>query len=266
MKRALDRYVIRGPRQNVNFLRDVLENKRFVSGKLSTNFIPEEYADGFHGHVYTDAEIHDLLAIVTAMHYVRLYRKFQVTGKLPSAEEFPEPGPLFLTLPDGRSFETEVEEIDEEYALIRIGDDMQVEFGYSWDLHEPIFEAAFGEEGRSVSVQPLGEIANGYRLQHVGSEIDVQVWSAEANKLRVHLPVKQKKDLSKVLVSPMPGTVVSVDVQVGDKVFGGQTLMVLEAMKMQNVLHCPKDTVIKAIRIKQGQEVQVDEVLIEFEE
>lgn len=268
MKRALDRYVIRGPRHNVNFLRDVLENERFISGKLTTKFIEEEYADGFHGHVYTASETEDLAAITSCMHYLRLYRKFQVMGKLPSAEEFSDPGAIFISLPDGQTIETEVLEIDENYAMVRVGGEengVEVEFGFDWDLHEPVFEASFGEEGRSVAVQHIGMAANGYVLQHIGTEVTVQVWDADSNALRLHIPPKEKKDLSKVVISPMPGTVISLDCQVGDKVFGGQALLVLEAMKMQNVLRSPKDTVIKAIHIKPGQEVKVDDVLIEFE-
>lgn len=262
MKRALDRYVIRGPRHNVNFLRDVLENKRFNSGNLSTKFIPEEYPNGFKGHQYTDAELQDLIASVAVMHFRKAERKWDIDGKLETAL----PSPLdhwFLSIPGGKTYEVQVLGIEEDNAVVSI-DGKEVSFAYIWDLHEPLFEAHFGD--RVVVTQPLGAVPNGYRMQHVGSEIDVQVWDDRANQLRKFIPPKQKKDMSKMIVSPMPGTVVSVDVNVGDKVFAGQGLAILEAMKMQNVLRAPKDTVIKAIHVKKGNEVAVDQVLIEFTE
>jgi acetyl/propionyl-CoA carboxylase alpha subunit len=75
MKQSLDRYVIRGPRHNINFLRDVLENERFNRGTITTKFIPEEYSDGFKGHTYTEAELEDLLAIAAIIHYRKTDRK-----------------------------------------------------------------------------------------------------------------------------------------------------------------------------------------------
>lgn len=265
MRRALDRYVIRGPGNNINFLRDVLENERFKKGDLSTKFIEEEYADGFHGHVYTEAELEDLVCIVSAMHFGKSLNKFEVEGKLPSAE-FPNDGLAFISLPNGETVETQILDFDEGYCALKIGGEngKEVEFGFDWELHDPLFEATF-EDGRNVVIQPRGEIANGYSLQHLGSEVQVQVWDSATNDLRKYMPVKEAKDLSKMIVSPMPGTVVSVDVKVGDKVFDGQELLVLEAMKMQNVLRAPKETTVKAVHIKQGNEVAVDEILIEFE-
>ena len=268
MKRSLDRYVIRGPRHNVNFLRDVLENKRFNSGKITTKFIGEEYPTGFHGHKYTEAELDDLLAMVALMHYRRQDRKWDIDGRLPNAEQ-PDIRRAFLTLPelDGRTVETEIIETDEDGAAVQLGgpEGRVLSFACSWELHEPVCEAEF-EDGHVVAVQPLGTVANGYKLQHIGSEIIVQAWDESSNVLRKHLPVKQKKDMSKVVVSPMPGTVVSVDVAVGDKVFSGQALLVLEAMKMQNVLRAPKDAIIKSISVQKGKEVAVDQVLIEFQD
>jgi propionyl-CoA carboxylase alpha chain len=266
MKQSLDRYVIRGPRNNVNFLRDVLENDRFNKGTITTKFIPEEYPNGFSGHKYTEAELEDLLAVVAVMHYRKTDRKWDVDGKLPNAAQ-PDLTRNFLSLPGGRTVETELLEVDEEVAAVRLGGEngKVVEFGYTWELHEPVFEARFDNEQRAVAVQPLGPVPNGYRLQHVGSEIEVRVWDELSNQLRQHMLVKVARDLSKVLMSPMPGTVVSVDVKVGDKVFDGQALLVLEAMKMQNVLRAPKDAVIKSITVKKGQEVAVDQLLIEFE-
>jgi propionyl-CoA carboxylase alpha chain len=219
---------------------------------------------GFHGHNYTDAEINDLLAIVAVIHFRRGDRKWDIEGRLANAEQ-PDLARAFLSLPGGKTVETEILELSEEGAAVRLGgaEGREVAFRCNWDLHEPVFEAEF-EDGRVVAVQPLGQVPNGYKLQHIGSEIVVQAWDELSNSLRQHMPVKKNQDMSKVLVSPMPGTVVSLDVAVGDRVFSGQALLVLEAMKMQNVLRAPKDAVIKTITVKKGQEVAVEQLLIEF--
>merc|ERR1712000_354612 len=95
----------------------------------------------------------------------------------------------------GETIETEVMEIDEDYALVRIGGEngTELEFGYDWDLHEPVFEASFGEEARSVAVQHLKHVANGYRLQHIGSEIEIQVWNEAENAVRSHIRPSKRR-------------------------------------------------------------------------
>lgn len=184
-------------------------------------------------------------------------------GKLETAQQVPLEK-VFLSLPgEEGTHEVHYTFVTEDEAEL-IVDGQEVSMSYDWDLHEPLFEAFFGED-RNVSLQQMSRITSGYRVSHVGSEVDVQVWSEKTNELRKHIPPKVVKDLSKFMISPMPGTVISVDVKVGDKVFGGQGVAVLEAMKMQNVLRAAKDTVVKSISVKQGDEVAVDQVLIEFE-
>lgn len=262
MKRALDRYVIRGLRHNVNFLRDVLENKKFNSGKYSTQFIPEEFPKGYHGHVYTEAELRDLISTVAVIFRRRYERNWEISDQLESAAQ-PNLAVAFFSLPDGRTFRVDYEHVDEFEASLRIDGGEAVQFQYSWDFHLPLFEASF--DGRVVAVQPLSQITNGIKMIHIGSAVDVLCWTEETNALRRHFRPKAKVDTSSWVASPMPGTVVKVDCKVGDKVFAGQALLVLEAMKMQNVLRAPRDGVIKKLNVRQGSEVAVDEVLVSFE-
>lgn len=110
MKRALDRYVIRGPRHNVNFLRDVLENERFNAGRLTTKFIAEEYPKGFHGHRYTQAELDDVLAVAAVMIFRRELRAWEIEGQQATASIPEDLGRVWLSLPslDNQTVETEV--------------------------------------------------------------------------------------------------------------------------------------------------------------
>jgi propionyl-CoA carboxylase alpha chain len=269
----------------------VLENKRFNEGNLTTKFIPEEYPNGFHGHRYTEAELDDVLAIAALMIFRREQRAWEIEGQQATAEIPDDLGHMFLSLPsqEGRTVEAEVWskkkkkvylwfektvgccqvlEADEEGGVVRLGgaEGRELVLSCAWQLHEAVCEARFADDGRVVAVQPLGRAPNGLRLQHVGSELLVQSWSAAANQLRAHLPPPRVRDLGAALLSPMPGTVVSVDCVAGARVFAGQALLVLEAMKMQNVLRAPRDCIVKSVAVKKGQEVAVDQLLVEFQD
>jgi len=118
---------------------------------------------------------------------------------------------------------------------------------------------------RDVVVQCIESKPLHYVLQYVGSEYQVKVESPLQHKLSEHMPVEQKHHDAKVLRSPMPGSVLSVNVKLGDKVLAGQEVAVVEAMKMQNVLRAHRDGVVKAVLAGAGRDVAVDEVIVEFQ-
>lgn len=145
-----------------------------------------------------------------------------------------------------------------------------------WSPEHPILFAnlvegpvdAMRKEWRSsamVRVQHIARLADGFKLQYQGATLDVKVRSMRAQALSQHMLAKAKRDLSKVVVSPMPGTLVSVAVKAGDEVEAGQEVAVVEAMKMQNVLRAPRKGVIKVVPRKAGDTLAVDQVILEFE-
>ena len=138
-----------------------------------------------------------------------------------------------------------------------------VEVASNYQHGDDVMEAEV--DGVSVISQKMGETQTGLNVQYKGFQTEVGLYSPAEFALRPYMPVVVKPDYSKMTLSPMPGVVVSVNVEVGDDVPPGAELAVVEAMKMQNILRAGDGGVVKAIRVKKGQNVAVDEILIEFE-
>ena len=104
-----------------------------------------------------------------------------------------------------------------------------------------------------------------YNFYYRGSNVQLTVYDETQYKLRKFMPIIKPRDLSKILISPMPGAIISVNVKPGDTIVDGQELLVIEAMKMQNVIRAEKEAKVKNVKVKKGQSVAVDEVLVEFQ-
>jgi len=131
-----------------------------------------------------------------------------------------------------------------------------------WQLGEPLYHAQIN--GRIVCLQ-VERSGVAYRLTHSGLSIDVRVLKSKAAQLYALMPIKVAPDMSKIVASPMPGLLMSLAVKEGQKVKGGDTLAVIEAMKMENVLHAEQDGVVAAVKAVPGDNLAVDQVIIEFE-
>jgi propionyl-CoA carboxylase alpha chain len=131
-----------------------------------------------------------------------------------------------------------------------------------WQPGQPLWRGTVN--GAAVSVQ-IARLADGYRLSHGGAVLDVAVRRQMIAELARHMPKKVPPDLSKFLLSPMPGLVVSIDVAAGEPIKNGQSLAVVEAMKMENILRAERDGVIAKISARAGDRLAVDQVILEFE-
>jgi len=265
---ALDNYVIMGVGHNIPFLRDVARNNRFREGRLTTNYIPEEYPKGFE-RVHLKPEEKVRLAAVAAEIHLRRAEKVATTNPSYGMEEDAEfeadfhklavviGGKVYHVTIDSNEIATKVlPEGETEPISVEIQD-------FDWVVDSPLVKARIGES--QVPVQYHARLPQGFRLQMCGSINDVFVRTEREQELAAYMLEKPKIDTSKWLQSPMPGTLVSVSVKPGDTVFPGQDLCVVEAMKMQNNLQAPKKGVVKAVLVKTGQSLAVDENIIEFE-
>ncbi len=259
---AMDEYVIRGVTHNVGFGRSILRNNDFRSGNYSTAFIPTFYPKGFFGDPLS-FEDHSHLAISayflknkenqhavlkgqdlpeeSKTVYVSLHdisdTNYQITRL--SDKEFE-----VKTLPSGESTKVNVDNFNVEYdALIR-----------------------FGVNGQKKLLQFLDITDNlNFRFYIKGNTITAQVYDEKQYALKHLMAPPKKIDFAKSVISPMPGAIVSVNVEVGQVVADGQELLTIEAMKMQNMIKAQADGKIKKINVKPGQSVAVDQLLIEFE-
>ncbi len=257
MRGALDRYYVRGISTNVVFLAALMAHPRFAAGNLTTNFIAEEYPDGFGAG---DVRLDDtalFVAIAAAMHRRYLERGAAITGQMPGYERAV---PLdWVVLIDGKHHPCHVGPAEGGQDVEYAGHTYAVRS--SWQFGQPLFEGLVNGESKCIQVERRGLV---YQLFQGGVEVDVMVMSPREAELHALMPVKEPPDLSAFLLSPMPGLLVSVAVAAGDEVKAGQDLAVIEAMKMENVLRAEQDAVVKAILAEPGASLAVDEPIIEF--
>uniref|UniRef100_UPI00358E30B4 propionyl-CoA carboxylase alpha chain, mitochondrial n=1 Tax=Myxine glutinosa TaxID=7769 RepID=UPI00358E30B4 len=262
MLQALDSYVIRGVTHNVSLLREVIASKRFASGQLSTAFLAEEYPDGFKGHLLTDDESEELVAVAAALEvsYVRRARTIKSQGR--SLQMSFEPIELWVHLGD-RKYEVKVTVKDEKTHVVAI-EDHEVEVIGQIDLSSPLLSLEVAHNERLL--QPLRHDATGHvTLQFLGTAYELRVLSPSVARLLPLMPEPSIADLSRQLLSPMPGTVISIAVAVGDHVVSGQEICVIEAMKMQNSLVSARGGKVKTVNIKPGSTVGEGDLLVEIE-
>ena len=263
MADALDQFHIDGIRHNIAFLQAVMMHPRFRSGRLSTNFIAEEFKGGFDGADLTP-ELKDRMASVAVfMHLREEERRRRISGQLNGASAIPKEWTVGINKEDVLSVRTMTEGRD--VVAVRLGEgkfSRMVEVESTWKPGEPIFLGEVAGEPLAMQVSRKSDF---YRLMHRGATAAISVRRPRVATLAGHMIEKPPADTSKQLLCPMPGLVISIAVQQGQDVKAGEVLAVVEAMKMENVLRAERDGVVKRIAAKPGDSLPVDAVILEFE-
>ena len=263
MAAALDRFRISGVRNNIAFLSAVMASPRWVSGDLSTGFIAEVFPGGFKGTAL-DVALHDrLVTAAVVLDCIERCREHQISGRMRER-------------PAQLSRNREVRLGEEWHAVEILDEDGGAEFRLrhkglltgersvrtSRLPGEPVFEASIDGEMVVLGVRRLGV---GYRLEYRGAAATALVLNQRSAELAKLMPKKAKADTAGKLVCPMPGLVISIAVGEGQDVKAGETLAVVEAMKMQNILRAERDGKIKRLWARPGDSLAVDAVILEFD-
>jgi propionyl-CoA carboxylase alpha chain len=261
---ALDAFYVDGIQHNIPFLSAVMQNARWRSGKLSTGFIKEEYPDGFKPLVAEGDDLEVISGIAAAVDHMNNSRRRAITHQMSGS-------PVRFA----------------KHRVVRVGDRLQhlevsggagnplyvtflaadgkrgktVEIVSPWASGEPVWRGTIGDKRVAVQVRP---VLNGFRLAYRGVQADVHVFTKREAELAALMPEKVPADMSKYLLCPMPGLVKSIVVGVGAEVKAGDTLAVVEAMKMENILRAERDGTVKKVNAKSGDSLAVDAVILEF--
>lgn len=258
MRSALDRFLIRGVTSNICFLSSLMVHPRFVSGNMSTNMIGEEYPDGFHPADIPHEDPTIFVSIAASMLRGYRDRAAQIDGQLTGHERRVRDDWVVLMN-------------DEQHPVTVVaaqgGHDVQYKgktyaVRSQWEFGQPLFTGTINGDEIFVQVEREDQT---YRLFHNGSQADVKVVTSKAAEYLKYMPVKVPPDMSKFLLSPMPGLLVSLAVEEGRAVNAGEELAVLEAMKMENTLLAERDCVISKINFEIGASLAVDDKIMEFE-
>ncbi|MCZ7642319.1 MAG: acetyl/propionyl/methylcrotonyl-CoA carboxylase subunit alpha [Pseudorhodoplanes sp.] len=260
---ALDAFAIRGIRHNIPFLSALMAHPRWRAGKLSTGFIAEEYPDGFHGQMVEGEGAHVLAAVAAAIDHVQGERRRRISGQMDGREVTRERQRAVML--GERAYSLDVARSNGAIAVrFADGDGKK---GHThllqshWKPGDPVWTGTV--DGKTVHMQ-VGPFANGFELSWRGVQVKAYVYTeSEAGYARL-MPVKKAADTGKRLLCPMPGLVVSIAVKEGQEVKAGETLAVVEAMKMENVLRAERDATVKSIKAKPGDSLAVDAVIMEF--
>ena len=257
MENALDRFEIEGIGHNLPFLSAVMSHTRFKSGNITTAFIDEEYPDGFEG-VNPSDDILDVLS-VTALIITRM--KMQRISARDSTFDNPVPREDNLVTRIARkNTNMTISDVKDGYKISF--EKKSFEASIKYELGGTLAELSINGNQHAVKVTP---VIGGYLLRLRGVEQVVKVMNSRIAELSDLMPEKLPTDTSKFLLCPMPGLIVSIMVSEGDIIEEGQSLAMVEAMKMENVLRAEKPGKVSKISVAEGDSLAVDEIIMEFE-
>jgi propionyl-CoA carboxylase alpha chain len=258
--RALDAFAIDGIRHNIPFLSTLMSQQRWRSGNLSTGYIAEEFPEGFTAPKPEGAIATRLAAVAASIDHLMNTRKRSISGQLPRRTSVTfEQERVVLLGKDSHALTITGE--PGEIAITFKGAAKPVGVRSDWRPGLPVWSGTVGGEFIAVQVRA---ILNGVRLSHGGAETDARVYTRREAELAALMLEKKVADTSKVLLCPMPGLVKVIAVTEGQEVKAGDTLAIVEAMKMENVLRAEKDVTVKALKARPGDSLAVDSVIMEF--
>jgi propionyl-CoA carboxylase alpha chain len=262
MSDALDAFVVDGIAHNIPFLSALMRHPRWREGRLSTGFIAEEYPDGFFPTVPSEEETGVLAAVALSVELLRKDRLDRLAGRL---------------APHSGAFKPDWEvRVDDAWVRISVIEgmissplemDVSIEGGRAvtvvsaWRPGEAVWTGTVGNRHVVAQLRP---VTNGIRIAWQGMSVTARAMLPRTAELARLMPKKLPPDTSKLLLCPMPGLVVTINVAEGQEVKAGETLAVVEAMKMENVLRAERDLTVSKINAKPGDSLAVDAVIMEF--
>ncbi|MCE2775373.1 MAG: acetyl/propionyl/methylcrotonyl-CoA carboxylase subunit alpha [Burkholderiaceae bacterium] len=270
MREALNGFVIRGISSNIPFQAALLAHPQFVSGQFNTGFIAEHYSKGFRAEDVPHDDPDFLLALAAFVRRKSRERAAGMSGQLPGYDVKVATETVVVELGAEGQHRYVPVHVDEStsrpgVAVVKVNGNT-----YALESHSRLNDICIRG---TVNGQPfIAQVERGtfknplaLQVQHNGTRIEALVMSPRLAELHRLMPYKAPPDLSRFVLSPMPGLLAEVSVQVGQKVQAGERVAVIEAMKMENALFAAQDGVVKKVLASKGESLAVDQVIVEFE-
>ena len=270
MREALNGFVIRGISSNIPFQAALLAHPKFVAGDFNTGFIAENYAHGFRAEDVPHDDPDFLVALAAFVRRKSRERAANLSGQLPGYDVQIGHDYSVVVLGakgDNRYIGVHVDEFRGQSgkAIIKVGENHYIIESHS-RLNDVRITGTVNGKPFTAQVErgtPKNPLA--LQVQHNGTRIEALVVSPRMAELHQMMPFKTPPDMSRFVLSPMPGLLVNVAVTPGQKVQAGERVAVIEAMKMENILFAAHDGVVKKVMASQGESLTVDQVIVEFE-
>jgi propionyl-CoA carboxylase alpha chain len=258
MRIALDRFEVEGIGHNLPFLSAVMDHEKFVSGNITTAFIAEEFSEGFNGVDLNNDKIKHLAACAAAMNRVAEIRRTKVSGRMDNHER--RVGDDWVVQIDGKVFPVSVS-ADTAGANVMFEDGKSIRVCGDWQPGKKIANMSANDNKLVIKI---GKLTGGFRMRTRGADLRVLVRTPRQAELSKYMREKVPPDTSKLLLCPMPGLIVKIDVELGQEVQEGQPLCTVEAMKMENILRAERTGIVAKINSNVGDSLAVDDVILEF--
>ncbi|MCB1961850.1 MAG: acetyl-CoA carboxylase biotin carboxylase subunit [Rhodocyclaceae bacterium] len=258
MRDALNAFVIRGISSNIPFQAALLQHPRFCSGNFNTGFMVEEYPDGFDASMVPHDDPGLLAAVATFVRMRYVQRAVQISGQMPGHGRKIKWD--MVVLMSGQTYPVSV--IDTATGMTIVQGEKRYEIASDWSFRDLLFSGTVNGQPVCMQIERRGMK---YHISHFGLQAEAMVMTQRSADLLSLMPEKLPPDLSKFLLSPMPGLLREVAVLPGQNVKAGEKLAVIEAMKMENVLKAEQECVVKKVVANPGTSLTVDEIIIEFE-
>ena len=258
MRNALDAFEVEGIAHNIPFLSAVMDHPKFCAGTITTAFIEEEYPDGFEGVALPTVTLKIVAACAAAMYRLGEIRRTRVSGRIDNHERRVRDD--WVVSVQGHDFTVDIaadpngSTVHFETGSHRIASD--------WTPGKSL--ALMNVDGTDIALK-VEKCTSGFRIRFRGADMKVTVRSPRQAELAKLMIEKTPPDTSKLLLCPMPGLIVKVEVAIGDEVQEGQSLCTVEAMKMENILRAERKSVVSKIHVAPGDSLAVDAIIMEFE-
>lgn len=258
MRNALDAFEVEGIAHNIPFLSAVMDHPKFCAGTITTAFIEEEYPDGFEGVALPTMTLKIVAACAAAMYRLGEIRRTRVSGRIDNHERRVRDD--WVVSVQGHDFTVDIaadpngSTVHFETGSHRIASD--------WTPGKSL--ALMNVDGTDIALK-VEKCTSGFRIRFRGADMKVTVRSPRQAELAKLMIEKTPPDTSKLLLCPMPGLIVKVEVAIGDEVQEGQSLCTVEAMKMENILRAERKSVVSKIHVAPGDSLAVDTIIMEFE-
>jgi propionyl-CoA carboxylase alpha chain len=260
MRNALDSFELEGIGHNLPFVSAVMDHPIFIAGDMTTAFIEEQYPEGFEGVELPTDTLRKIAASAAAMHRVAEIRRTRVSGRMDNHER--RVGTDWVVSLQGEDFAVSIN-ADHDGSTVTFDDGTALRVASDWTPGDSLAKIALGDDDGLVL--KVDKITQGFRIRSRGADLKVRIRSPRQAELAKLMPEKLPPDTSKMLLCPMPGLVVKIDVEVGQEVQEGQALCTIEAMKMENILRAERKGTVSKINAGAGDSLAVDEVIMEFE-
>jgi len=260
MREALDQFEVEGIGHNLPFLSAVMDHEKFCSGNITTAFIAEEYPDGFAGVTIGDENQVKIAAAAGVLNMIAELRRTRLSGALVNHKR--KVGKNWVAVIDGNPIPLKLKKLKNEGATVRIGDE-KISVETEWRPGQSLAQVGVGDETLALKVDRTN---TGFRIRWRGAEMDVKMLTEKQAEYLSMMPEKIAADMSNFLLCPMPGLVVSINVEEGEEVQEGQALATVEAMKMENILRAEKKCKVSKINTQAGDSLALDDVIMEFGE